>query len=376
MPAWFEDYQKGILGKANAVGGEPFQQYHLPSLQSLEAVANSRVAQNNGYINYGRQLGQDAATSYKPTLNSGIDATKNAIGMEGALSASQPAYDMAMSQPGAMQTANPYLAQGALSWPTQAANYMNPFTDQVASRLVDVSNRNLFENVLPGINDNFVKTGMFGASRQGDFTGRAVRDQNESLLGALSNTYSTAYNQGAQQFGADAGRQLQAGQIAGSLTSQDMQNYLNAANLQGNFANMDRTTTGNLGKQMGDLASTQQRLGLTGASIYEGIGKDQMAMDQRNLDVNYNNFLEQRDYPKTQLAFMNSLLRGMQVPQTTTQTNTAPASNYNAPPFAQLLGAATGIAGMLGAGKAEGGRVGFLRGGRVRRGHGYLSKAA
>lgn len=331
LPPWFEGYQQGLLGRANVVAGEPWQQYQLPPQASFDAVANARIAPFTEDTKTGWNLGREAATSYDPTLRAGIDATTGAL-----------------AAPGAGATANPFIQRGALSWPSQAGAYMNPFTEHVASRLVDLSNRNLFENVLPNVNDNFVKSGMFGSSRHGDFTNRAVRDQGESLLGALSNAYSSAYNQGASQFSADASRQLEAGNLAGT------------------FANTDRSMAGALGTNLSNLAAQQQRLGLTGAAIHQGIGSEQQAQQQRALDTNYQNFVEQREYPREQARFMNEIIRGLQAPQSTTTTTTAPSSNYNAPPFAQLLGAATGLAGLFG--KARGGRV-HARRKRIR---GYL----
>lgn len=49
------------------------------------------------------------------------------------------------------------------------------------------------------------------------------------------------------------------------------------------------------------------------AQLLEGIGKSQMARTQAGLDTAYEDFVRQRDYPREQLQFMSSILRGVPV---------------------------------------------------------------
>lgn len=376
LPPWFEAYQQALLGRSNSIAGEPYQAFTAPSSSAYDALAAARQAPFTADTTAGWQMGRDAATAGQPAVNAGLAATNTALG-QSASSVVDPILNQSMNNPTATQAASGYLTAGTQGWPQAAASYMNPYTDLAANRAVDLSNRNLNETVLPGINDNFVKSGMFGSSRQGDFTNRAVRDQQDSLNGTLGNLYSTQYNNAAAQYGSDASRNLTAGATAGNLQSTDTQNLQQAGNLYGNFANADRTTTGTLGQDMGNLGSTNQRLGLTGASILGGIGSQQQGQQQSLLDTMYGNFTEQRDYPKTQATFLNNQIRGLQSPTSTTSTNTAPTNNYSASPFAQILGASTGLSGLLGQ-HARGGRIrGYKRGGRVIATRaGYLSEAA
>lgn len=377
LPPWFEAYQQALLGRSNTIAGEPYQQFTAPSSSAYDALAAARQAPFTADTTTGWDMGRAAATAGQPAVNAALGATNTALNSN-ASDAFNPLLDQSLANPTATQASSGYLAAGTQGWPQAAQSYMNPYTDLAANRAVDLSNRNLSETVLPGINDNFVKSGMFGSSRQGDFTNRAVRDQQDSLNGTLGNLYTTQYNNAASQYGADASRNLTAGSTAGNLQSLDTQNLQQAANLRGNFANADRTTTGTLGQDMANLGSTNQRLGLTGASIYGGIGTQQQNQQQQLLDTMYNNFTEQRDYPRTQATFLNNQIRGLQAPTSTTSTNMAPANSYSASPFAQILGASTGLAGLFGTNRARGGRIrGYKRGGRVIATRaGYLSEAA
>lgn len=413
LPPWFEAYQQGLLGKANQVAAEPYSDrvFNAPSQSAYDALSQARIAPFNGNTLQGWDMGKDAATSYEPGLNMGMAGTTNALNSIGGAASAQPYLGAAagsfgnaagtfgdagntfgdaggyLSQAGGMQTGtaagSPDINASTAGWPSNVNQYMNPFIDQVGNRITSLSNRNLLESIIPNINDNFVKTGMFGANRQGEFTNRAVRDNADSLNGTLAGTYANAYNTGASQYQTDAARRLQAGTALGNLAGADMSNrtnlgtattslgnaqgnlgslYTSLGNAQGNLgniagtlANSDRATSGVLGQDMSALAQQQQRLGLTGASIYQGIGGQQQAQQQNLLDLMYQNFGEQRDYPQNQVNFMDQIIRGLPAPQSTSSTQTAPTSTYNAPGFAQILGAATGLSGLLG--KKRGGRI-------------------
>jgi hypothetical protein len=365
-----------LLGKSNVIAGEAFQPFTAPNSSAYDMLAKARQAPFTPDMLTGWDKGRSAAGAGQPAMDAGIGATTSALG-QSASAVADPIIQAGMANPTASTAAGGYLTGGTKDWPGAAPGYMNPFMDQVGNRMAELSTRNLQENVLPGINDNFVKSGMFGSSRQGEFTNRAVRDQQNELQGNLGALFSGQYNNAAQQFGADQGRKISAGATAGNLQSTDTQNLQQAANLTGNFANADRTTTGTLGQDMGNLGTANQRMGLTGASIHQGIGQQQQQQQQQLLDTMYGNFVEQRDFPKTQAAFMNNMVRGLQAPQSTTTTQTGPAQTYSAPPFAQILGAGAGLGALSGLFKARGGRIQrYARGGRVATRAGYLFRDA
>lgn len=190
--------------------------------------------------------------------------------------------------------------------------------DNVMDMLARRGTRNLTENLLPQINKTFIGAGQFGSGKQQDFMGRAVRDVNESVMDAQAGAF---------------------------LQNQQQQ----AAAAQG----------------LGALADQRQGLGLRDAAALEAIGSNIEGRDQRSLDTAYQQFLEERNYPRDTAQFMSQIIRGYNPPTSTSTSTTAPLSGSQmAPnPLAQLAGAATGI---YGAGKAfgafkEGGAVGIGR---------------
>jgi hypothetical protein len=75
------------------------------------------------------------------------------------------------------------------------------------------------------------------------------------------------------------------------------------------------------------------------ASMLEKIGRDVQAEKQAGLDIAYEDYVRQRDYPREQLQFYSSILRGIPVQPS---TETTKLQSYN--PIQQLLG--TGISAL------------------------------
>jgi len=132
----------------------------------------------------------------------------------------------------------------------------------------------------------------------------------------------------------------QLGSAAGSLANSQMGQYGNLAQLAGNLSNMGAQTDLSAANQMGQLGQLGQTLGLRDAAALEATGTTQQNLDQRNLDMAYQDFLQQRDYPQSQLNFMSNMLRG--IPNQggyTTQSNTGPAAAYQPSGLSQIAGA-------------------------------------
>ncbi len=124
-----------------------------------------------------------------------------------------------------------------------------------------------------------------------------------------------AAREASRQFG--AGQGLAAYQAVGS----------GASNLAG------------LGAGMAGLGERQRAADIQGAQLLETIGRDIRAEDQGRLDLAYEDFLRQRDYPMQQYERMAGILRGVPVTPDVEQQRFA---NYN--PIQQALGA--GISGL------------------------------
>lgn len=243
--------------------------------------------------------------------------------------AQNQAFDLTKGNVGAYQPAMAQ-AQGALSQVAGGFNqgefdkYKSPYIEGVVDRIAQLGARNFNENLLPSINDTFTSAGHFGSNRHADIALRGARDVNESILG--------------QQ--ATALQQAQKDAMAGYQTGQGLQT--SAAN---NLVN---------------LGTTQQQNALRDAAALEAVGKAQQGQNQANLDIAYQDFLKQQEYPKENLRFLNEIVRGLPAPQQAqTQTTTGPGEGGTSI-LGQLAGAAGAVYGLNKTGV-------FRRGGPVRR---------
>jgi hypothetical protein len=263
LPTWYSDYVKGMMSTA---GGFAADEINNPNdyLYKGPRVAGLNPDQQNAFAQT-----RNGAFGYQPTLQAAQTAAQN----------------------------------GMQTFPGAAGQYMNPYTDQVVDRIGSLAQRNLTENLLPGVNQNFISAGQFGSSRNGEFAARAVRDANESALNAQSSALQQGYQQAGQMFDADQRRILQGGQQLGALATQD------------------------------------QNLALRGAGALSAIGDQQQQQTQRNLDVAYGDWQQQRDRPYDLLQQQSGLLRGINVPTSSTSTNTAPGTTFSPSPLAQLASA-------------------------------------
>jgi hypothetical protein len=94
-----------------------------------------------------------------------------------------------------------------------------------------------------------------------------------------------------------------------------------------------------LGAGMAGLGERQRAADIQGAQLLETIGRDIRAEDQARLDMSYEDFTRQRDYPMSQYERMAGILRGVPVTPNVDQQRFA---QYN--PIQQALGA--GISGL------------------------------
>jgi hypothetical protein len=296
LPDWYQSYTKGLIGKANAIAAEGYQRY----------PGGARIAGFTPQQREAFRMTNEAATAYQPYMQQAQGALQSAA-TESSLDA-----------------ANPYFQQASMRIPQGVSSYMNPYTNEVVDRIGALSKRQLQENIMPAIQSQFIAGGTFGGSRSGEALGRATRDLGESTMAQQTQALQQGYAQAAQQMQADQARLAQLGQTAGALTQADLARRLQA------------------GEQFGRLGALEQSLGLSGAAALESVGATQQQQYQKNLDLAYQDFLQQRDYDREQIAFLNNVIRGIQVPTRQYQESFGPAEVYQPSPLAQIAqGAAT-----------------------------------
>lgn len=301
IPQFMSDYTQGLISRANAIAAEPYQQYGGPR------VAGFTPDTQNAF-NVTRQ----AATAYQGPLAQALGLTEQA------------------TAPGAsgLEQAQPYLAAAGQNFPGAVNQYMDPYVGNVIDRAKLEANRNYNENIMPTLDNKFTASGQYGSSAHEREANRAARDLTEGVNSQSLAALSGAYTNAGQMFGQDAARQLAVGQTAGSLAGQQQGALLQA------------------GAQTGALGQASQQLGLSGAAALDTIGQEQQGQQQKNLDVAYQDFLNQTNYPRSTVDWMSSVIRGLPAPVSTQTTATGPANVYQPSPLSQLGSFGTGLAGL------------------------------
>lgn len=259
----------GISSSATQVQlPEWYTQYTTDMLGRAQAVANLPYAQYTG----------PRIAAFTPTEKTGFEMTKQAAGT----------YEPFLQQAGQQLTG------AATTFPEAVGAYMSPYTQNVVNQIAEQGVRQLQEKYLPAVGEEFIKAGQFsvgpGSTRMGEFGARALRDVQENVLAEQAKALQAGYGQAADIFQADVARK---------------------AGLAGTAA---------------DIAGMAQRYGLTGAGAVTGVGEKERQMQQANLELAYQDFLRQEQYPKEQIGFLSNVLRGVELPQTTiTQSTSMPA---------------------------------------------------
>jgi len=283
LPKYFEPYAVDMIKRAESESKRAYTPYE-----------GQRLADESADLVKSREKVRDVA-------GSGI------AGIDTALSGTQAGMGRALQGLG---------FQAGQFDSAAAQQYMSPYMQNVvdvqkAQALLD------FDRAQAARNQQAIQAGAFGGSRQAVQQALAGEELQRRLGEIQATGQQKAFEQAQQQFERDRAARESAerlGITAGeSLTSQSAQLA-----------------------QLGDLA---RKGDVQAAELLEKIGKDQQARQQAGLDLAYEDFVRQRDFPRESLTFLSSILRGVPVQPS---TETVKFQQYN--PIQEALG--TGIAGL------------------------------
>lgn len=200
--------------------------------------------------------------------------------------------------------------------PETLQQYINPYQEQV----MDISRQRQleeFQRAQTGLQQQQGQIGAFGGSRsalaQSELQKNYARQQAEMETQQLYGGYSDAMTR------AMAGTQM----------------------------------AGQAGLGIAGLAGQQQQAGLQGISALGGVGELQRGIGQRGLDIGYQDFLTQQQYPYQQAQFAQSFINPA-AGLTTGQTTTGVSTPGQPGPFQAALGTGMMAAGMMGGGGGGG----------------------
>ena len=190
--------------------------------------------------------------------------------------------------------------------------YMNPFIGQVENRAIARGQEALLQN-LNQVSAQAARAGAFGGSRQAIQEGVAQAEAAKNVADLSAQLRMQGYTDAAGRLENDLARQM-----AGT-------------GIQMQAAGM-----------LPGIAQAQQGAALTDAASIEAIGAQRQALEQAQLQDQYQRFMEQRNYP---IEMLNLRLGATSAtPYGKTETRTGPSGASGGSPFLTGLGAAaTGL---------------------------------
>ena len=319
LPEWARGYAKGALERADALSRTGYQKYTDPRIAGFSPL---------------QQQAQEGAAKMQ---TSGLTGIGGQVAGEAALRGLGQNY-----QGGQFE--------GGRFGGQQAAQYMSPFIEQALAPQLREAQRS--SDIMGQQNAaKAVGQGACGGSRSALVEAERQRNLGMQMGDIRAKGLQDAYTQAANQFNADQQRAMQAQQLGeqsrqfgANLGMQGLQTALQGAG------------------QLGTLGGQQFQQGMDINKLQAGYGAQQQALRQQGLSQQYEDFLNEQNYPYKQLGFFSDMIRGLPVGQQST------AQMYQAP--GSLLGQAAGLgvgalgmsslyntAQKAGAGFAEGGSV-------------------
>ena len=270
LPEYAQPFFERGMGRAESLSQEGYVPY---TAQRLE-----------GYSPQQQQLFQQTYGLQRPD-QFGDATTLTGVSSLGAFGAGQQ-YASDVTNPNAMQS------------------YMSPYQQNVT----DIAKTQAVREAQMAQNAQ-----NLGAARQGTYGGArqtlAQAEREKNLLSNLSNIQA----RGSQ----DAyDRAIQSRQFGSTLGLQGFQTALTGAG------------------QLGQLGKDVQATDLSRLQAQQAVAGSEQSQRQKSLDMAYQDFLAQREFPYRQLEFYNAMLRGLPVKADTT------SSSYQAQPNVaqQVLG--------------------------------------
>lgn len=295
LPEYVQPYVESMLGAAQK------QVYTM----STDADGKDTVTGFQKYTPYSTNM-NDYQAGFAPLQQQAFQGaaglqTPGQIGAGSQLAGAAGLGSLGAGQQYNMMATNPYATQA----------FMNPYLQNALQPQLQEIGRQ-FDISGTQQQGQATRAGAFGGSREALMASENQRNKNMAMNQAIGQGYNTAFNQAQQamQYGAGLGLQGmgQAASAAGQL--------------------------GQLGSQQ--LAAQQGILG-----TQSQFGGQQQAQEQAKINQAIQNYATEQQYPMLQLGNISSLLRGLPMQSTTTQT-------YQAQPgLASQIGAlGTGAIGL------------------------------
>jgi hypothetical protein len=386
LPEYVRPYFEDIMNRAQAEsnrGYVPYGEDRIAGLTPGQQATNQQVMglgtpEQFGMANNAMSAGMAALArtgNYTPAQFNAMMANAGQVGAE------------RVNAPQLQQ----YLMQGPQQFgQEQAQQYMSPYVQSV----LNTQKREAITDAQKGVlaqNLNASRMGTYGGARQLLATTERERALGQQLGDIEARGMQSAYENAQSQFERDraaqmgvdttnlnallgvqqlgAGMQMQGGlanQQSALQAAQGNQQYGLQAALANQQANLEaqrlressRQFGANLGlqgaqayNQMGqtyaNIGQTKQQADLARLQAQSAVGSQEQQLRQQKLDLDYADFLRQRDYPMEQLGYFSNLMHGVPVGLGSTSTTYAPAPSM----ASQVGGLGLGALGLYNMGR-------------------------
>ena len=226
-----------------------------------------------------------------------------------------------------------------------AQYYMSPYqqavTDSAIRKAQDEAERQRSNFALGSIG-----RGTFGGAREGLMQAAYAGQVGANIGDIQSRGAQEAYLNAQQQFERDRAAGMSAEEKTLSAEMQRRQMEEQARQFEAGLGK-DIFSTGLSGlldssKGLGAMAATQQEADLARLSAQSLSGSQQRELEQKALDLQYQQAMEARDWNKSQLEWYNSLIQGNTGAGSSTSTSTQPAPSTSS----QIAGLGIGALGL------------------------------
>ena len=294
LPAYARPYFERLMGRGEAASNQRYEEYPGQRISTFTPDQKSSF-----------EGARNLQETYLPSFNQASQAYTGALDQAGrAVSGYDPNVEM--------------FGQDA------AQRYMNPYIGNVLSQAQQAAQQNFLESQ-GGRASQAVKSGAFGGSRATIADEVARRTYDSQFQSLTADLLDKGYSNAQAQFMADRNARDAANQYKAKLGMEGADFGLRS------------------GTAMAGLGTEAYRLGSAQSELLNKYGTQQQGLQQKQYDVDYGNFINQRDQERNNTAYLSSLLRGVPVnPQSNVIT-------YQQQPDAltQLGGLGLGAYGLL-----------------------------
>lgn len=274
LSSWVGPYVTDMLGQAQAISRQPYQVYQGPM------TADTAPLQNQAFQGIGSLAVPDAVT--QSTQNTGEIASSGYT-------------------PGTFTSSNFGM--------DQAQQYMNPYLQSVLSpQLAEIQRQMQIAQVQNA--GKATQGGAYGGGRHGLMDAELQRNMLRQTSETTGKGYYDAYTNAQGQFNTDQGRSLETQKL-----NEDARRYGADFGIRANQA-------------WGQMGQAEQQAETARLMAQLSAGTQQRGIEQEGVTADYNEFLAQRDYPKLQTQYLQSMLQGL--PISTYSTTPQPMSTAGA----------------------------------------------